>query len=95
MTQIRLFMTAAAMAGLFLVGACSHFSSGEKTLPATHPEALAEGRVSCSECHRGSGDGDTETLCHLQPLHQFYCQSPAVRCTERRTVCYLPQTGVL
>ena len=51
MTQIRLFMTAAALTGMFLVAACSHFSSGEKSLPASHPEALEEGRVSCSECH--------------------------------------------
>ena len=57
MNQGRLFMIGAALVGCFLIAACSHFTSGEYGLPATHPEALEEGRVSCSECHEDQVKG--------------------------------------
>ncbi len=47
----RLFILAALLTGAVVVSACSHVFSTETSLPASHPEALSEGRVACSECH--------------------------------------------
>jgi len=52
MIGTRLFSCIALVTGLLLTAACSHLISQEASLPASHPEALKEGRVDCSECHK-------------------------------------------
>lgn len=37
--------------GALLMAACGHLASQANSLPGWHPEPLAEGRVSCTECH--------------------------------------------
>jgi hypothetical protein len=51
MNGAKLFILFMLMTGILLITACSHFLSQGPTLPASHPEALGEGRVDCSECH--------------------------------------------
>src|SRR4051812_40470677 len=41
----------------FFITSCSHLFSTETSLPSTHPEALGEGRVACSECHKDEQAG--------------------------------------
>src|SRR5512137_1172354 len=57
MKQARLFITVSALAGTLLIGAYGVVSAKDSTLPASHPEALEEGRVSCSECHEDQVKG--------------------------------------
>ena len=51
MTPVKLLIPIVLLVVLVSVTACSHLFSSEQSLPAAHPEALGEGRVSCSECH--------------------------------------------
>ena len=51
MTRAKLFISAALFLGATLITACSHILSTEQSLPAWHPEAVADGRVACTECH--------------------------------------------
>lgn len=51
MTPAKFVLPLVLIAGLLSVSACSHLISSESSLPASHPEALGEGRVNCSECH--------------------------------------------
>ena len=51
MTSSKLFICSALLTGVLVMAACSHIFSTEGSLPASHPYALADGRVACSECH--------------------------------------------
>ena len=57
MKHTWLFITVSALAGTLLIGAYGVVSAKESNLPASHPEALEEGRVSCSECHEDQVKG--------------------------------------
>ena len=47
----KLFVPAALITCIMLATACSHVFSPEKSVSASHPEALPEGRPVCSDCH--------------------------------------------
>src|ERR1039457_1693132 len=51
MRGAKLFVIFVLLTGIITITACSHILSSENSLPASHPEALGEGRVDCSECH--------------------------------------------
>lgn len=51
MIRRKLFPLAVLFTGIVLNSACGHLLTTDSTLPASHPEALGEGRVDCSECH--------------------------------------------
>ncbi len=57
MISMRLFFLTASLAGFLTITACSHILSSDSSLPGSHPEALGEGRVSCSECHEDQAKG--------------------------------------
>ena len=57
MNYTRLFMTVAVLAGTLLVATFGAGAAPDSSLPASHPEALGEGRVSCSECHEDQVKG--------------------------------------
>jgi hypothetical protein len=73
------------MAGTVLT-ACAILSS-EKSLPATHPEALGEKRVLCSECHEDQAKGTIKPLTTFNhtPLfvrdHRLYAQNSERLCS--------------
>ncbi|SNB46170.1 cytochrome c3 family protein [Geobacter sp. DSM 9736] len=49
----RLLAIIAVFSGMIISAACSRIAS----LPAGHPEPLAEGKVACSECHEDAVRG--------------------------------------
>ncbi len=57
MNGAKLFICIALCAGILVITACSHMMSQDSSLPSWHPEALAEGRVACSECHEDQVKG--------------------------------------
>jgi hypothetical protein len=88
MTFPKIFFPAAIVAGILTITACSHILSAENSLPANHPEALAEGRVACSECHEDQIKGvlkPYETFSHSQVFiknHGFYGGSNDMLCAS-------------
>lgn len=55
--KYRAFFSFALLFGLLTTAACGHLLSSDTSMPATHPEALGEGVVTCSECHDGQAKG--------------------------------------
>lgn len=51
MRGAKLFFPIVLAATILVMSACSHLFPKEASLPAQHPEALGEGRVTCSDCH--------------------------------------------
>jgi hypothetical protein len=51
MKREKLFLLGAALVGTVLIAACGHVAATGSALPASHPEELGEGRVTCTECH--------------------------------------------
>lgn len=72
---------------LMALPACSMLFSQEKSLPATHPEALAERRVLCSECHEEQAQGAVKALpeFHHTPIfireHRLYAMNREKLCS--------------
>ncbi len=88
MTLPKILITVAIVAGIMTITACSHMFSAENSLPANHPEALAEGRVDCSECHQDELKGvlkPYDTFSHTQIFiqnHRFYAGNDSILCTS-------------
>jgi len=58
MTAPKIFIPIVVLSGLLAMTACSHsLFSKDSSLPASHPEALGEGRVDCTECHEDQYKG--------------------------------------
>jgi len=81
------FFPLLALAGLiFILAACAQMSA-LPSLPASHPEQLGEGRVSCSECHEDSQNGSMKALSAFNHSpafiknHRFYASSDDRLCT--------------
>lgn len=78
MNRANLILTTFLLITLMTVTACSRLLSTESNLPASHPEALGEGRVACSECHEDQIKGVVkpyESFGHSQEFirqHRFY-----------------------
>lgn len=78
MRGARLLTLFLLILGIMVITACSHLFSTESTLPASHPEALGEGRVDCSECHEDQIKGILKpyaSFAHSQVFikqHRFY-----------------------
>lgn len=53
----RLVLVCAALIGTILAATTGRLCAKETSLPASHPEALGEGRVSCTECHEDQMKG--------------------------------------
>ena len=67
----RLFAIVAALAGLLTASAYSVHAASSGNLPASHPEALEEGRVSCSECHEDQLKGVLKPFANFNHSTQF------------------------
>lgn len=80
---LPLLLVGAAMA----LTACASILSQEQSLPATHPEALGEKRVLCSECHEETAKYGVKQLAAFShtPIfireHRLYAQSSEKLCT--------------
>ncbi len=78
MRSAKLVVPFLLMAGIPVIAACSQLFSQEASLPAWHPEALGEGRVDCSECHKDQNSGTLkpyDTFKHSTEFisqHRFY-----------------------
>ncbi|GAW67431.1 cytochrome C [Geoanaerobacter pelophilus] len=60
-----------ALAGLTVIfAACSQMATME-SLPASHPEELGTGRVSCSECHEDTQKGSMKPLTAFNHSSEF------------------------
>ena len=75
-----------ALAGLILAfAACAQFKS-LPSLPASHPEELASGPVSCSECHEDQQKGTMKAFAafnHTRTFvknHRFYAATDDALC---------------
>lgn len=90
----RIFLPVAFVAGIMTIAACSHLTSSESTLPASHPQALGEGRVACSECHTDLVKGALkpyETFNHSREFitnHKFYAGSNEKLCSTCHSVSF-------
>lgn len=76
-----------ALAGLMLaLAACARFKE-LSSVPATHPEELASGPVSCAECHEDSQKGTMKPFASFNHSrifinnHRFYAGSDSALCT--------------
>lgn len=95
MKSTRLFTIVAALAGLLLAMACGVHAAAGGNLPASHPVALEEGRVSCSECHEDQVKGILKpyaTFSHSTPFilnHKFYAGQDDRLCAtcHKRSFC--------
>lgn len=84
-TQIFTFL---ALAGMILaLAACTQYKA-LPSLPATHPEELASGRVSCTECHEDQQKGTMKSFTafnHTQNFvknHRFYVATDDTLCAS-------------
>jgi hypothetical protein len=78
MTAPKLFIPLALFAGLLAMTACSHnLFSQDASLPSTHPQALGEGRVDCTECHEDDYKGEHKGV--LKPYGTFSHSSAFVK----------------
>ncbi len=89
MTAPKLFIPVALLAALLTITACSHnILSKETSLPASHPEALGEGRVDCTECHTDQNMSTLKpygTFSHSAAFiknHRFYASSDDRLCAS-------------
>lgn len=89
MTAPKLFIPLALFAGLLAMTACSHtLFSKDTSLPASHPEALGEGRVACTECHEDQSTGVLKpygTFSHTTAFiknHRFYAATDDRLCAS-------------
>ena len=78
MRRTTLMSITLALAGLFvIIGACAQMKS-LPNLPASHPEALGAGRVSCTECHADEQRGTMKAFAAFNHTpsfvtnHRFY-----------------------
>jgi hypothetical protein len=75
------------VAGMLTITSCSHILSNEAPLPASHPEALGEGRVGCNECHEDQTKGSLrpQTAFNHTTLfvknHRFYAGNSQQLCS--------------
>ena len=88
MSRSPKIFTFLALAGLILaLAACAQYK-GLSNLPSTHPEELANGPVSCSECHEDTQKGTMKPFAafnHTQTFiknHRFYADSDGVICAS-------------
>ena len=71
MKLTRLIAIVAALAGLLTATVYSVHAASDANLPASHPEALEEGRVSCSECHEDKVKGILKPFAAFNHSTQF------------------------
>ena len=71
MKLTRLVAIVAALAGLLTATVYSVHAASDGNLPASHPEALEEGRVSCSECHEDQIKGILKPFTNFNHSTQF------------------------
>lgn len=74
MRGVHLLILIMLVTGIPTITACSHLLSRETSLPASHPEALAEGRVDCSECHEDRIKGILKPYASFRHSQEFITQ---------------------
>lgn len=86
MIRSRKFLTLLALAGLsFAVAACAQYKA-LPSMPASHPEELASGPVSCAECHEDQQKGTMKPFASFNHSpafiknHRFYAGSDQAVC---------------
>lgn len=86
-------LTLLLLSGLVLT-ACASLFSQDKSLPAAHPEQLAERRVLCSECHDDQAKGSLRALnsfSHTPTFvneHRFYAMNSERLCSVCHAVSF-------
>lgn len=86
MRTAQQIITGMALAGLFALSACAQIKA-LPNIPASHPEELSRGAVSCSECHEDQ-KGTMKSFAsfnHTQSFiknHRFYAGSDDVLCAS-------------
>jgi hypothetical protein len=87
-------LTLLVLAGLFFaLAACAQLKA-LPNLPASHPEALATGPVSCSECHEDQQKGSLKAYAafnHSRAFianHRFYAAGDDILCTTCHKVSF-------
>jgi len=86
-------LTLLTLAGLFALSACAQMKA-LPNLPATHPEALAAGPVSCSECHEDQQQGTMKAFAafdHSQIFiknHRLFAASDDSLCASCHKVSF-------
>ena len=98
-------LTLLVLAGLlFALAACAQIRA-LPNLPASHPEELATGPVSCTECHEDQQKGSLKAYAsfnHSRAFianHRFYAASDAILCATCHKVsfcadCHTNQTEI-
>ena len=87
-------LTFLVLAGLLLaLAACAQLKA-LPNLPATHPEALATGPVSCTECHEDQQKGTMKAFASFnhsaafKANHRFYAASDDALCASCHKVSF-------
>jgi hypothetical protein len=86
-------LTLLMLAGLFAISACAQMKA-LPSLPATHPEQLASGPVSCAECHEDQQKGTMKPFAAFNHSrifvtnHRFYAASDDALCATCHKVSF-------
>jgi hypothetical protein len=86
-------LTLATLAGLIALTACAQLKA-LPSLPASHPEKLASGPVSCTECHEDQQKGSLKAYAafnHSQTFiknHRFYAATDDGLCVSCHKVSF-------
>jgi hypothetical protein len=89
--QTLIFLVLAGL--LFALAACAQIKA-LPSLPASHPEELATGPVSCAECHEDQQKGTLKAYAafnHSRAFianHRFYAASDDILCTSCHKVSF-------
>jgi len=82
-----------ALAGMLAITACAQMKA-LPNLPASHPEQLSHGPVSCTECHEDQQSGSMKPYAafnHTQNFvknHRFYAATDDVLCASCHKVSF-------
>lgn len=74
MRGAKLLIMFMLVGGILVITACSRMLSQGTTLPASHPEALGEGRVVCTECHEDQVKGILKPYASFNHSSEFIKQ---------------------
>jgi hypothetical protein len=94
MRGAKLILPSLSVIVFLVITACSRLFSNESSLPASHPEALGEGRVECSECHQDQIKGvlkPYDTVSHSSEFikqHRFYAAQNDRLCVSCHAVSF-------
>ncbi|MBJ6727934.1 cytochrome C [Geomesophilobacter sediminis] len=86
MNRLKIFPVLALFGLIALSAACAQMKA-LPNLPATHPEELAEGPVSCSECHEDQQKGTLKPYAAFNHTRIFIQNHRFYASTDNTTLC--------